>query len=421
VIKISVRGGSNGIEAHSDDLTALARLFGAAGRYTAEHSMVLHGYLADPDVLSAAVLDPIGAARFSAALIDALDGPGGFSWVSAQCGENDVKLRAAATAYLAVDRIRAQVEPVLDGIYRFGPILNSAFDGGPRHGRSADGLLASDPQLIDVGMALPWMVPGLTQVVAVCPDGRPDVTARGVDISAVASTPPRNLTDLLAELSHRTEAERDNDVDIRFVYTTSPDGHSVRRVIVDIPGVDAGHGFDPRNIHDPTTISAQARAISGNSTTYDRGVIEAMRQAGVTRSDQVMLVGHSLGGMVAADIARSGIGGFHITHVITAGAPIARIPVPRSVQVLAVENDGDIVPHLDAADNPDQANETTVTLHDNHDDIVKNHDLDTGYLPGVTAIDASANPSVRSYYASMAGFLSGSSIRTEVYQVKRNY
>ena len=416
---ISVRGGSDGIEAHSDDMIALARLFGVAGRYTTEHSLRLHGYLADPDVVSASILDPLGAARFAAALLDALDGPGGLSWVAAQCAENDLKLRAAAIAYLAADRIRAQVQPALEGIVRYAPALGSTVRGGFDPGPEANRFVTSDPQLVDFVMTAPWMVPGLMQVVALCPDGRPKVTPRGVDESPTASTPPRNLTDVLTELSHRTTVERGNDIDIRFITSAGAGGESVRHVIVDIPGVDGGRGFDPVHLHDPTTIGAQARAISGDSTTYDRGVIEAMKQAGVTSSDQVMLVGHSLGGMVAADIARSGLGGFNVTHVIAAGAPIARIPIPRSVQLLAVENDGDIVPHLDAQDNPDQTNETTVTLHDNHHDILANHDLDTGYLPGVSRMDQSDNPSLRSYYASMAGFLTGSSTRTEVYQVKR--
>lgn len=413
---ISVRGGSNGIEAHSDDLTTLARLFGAAGRYTADHSLGLHGYLTDPDVLSAAVLDPPGAARFSGALLDALDGPGGLSWLSVQCGENDLKLRTAAATYLAVDRVRARVEPALDGLYRLGPLVASDFGGGPHTGRSADGLATSDPQLVDTASALAWMFPGFAQVVAVCPDGRPKVTGRGVDTSTAATTPPRNLTDLFSELSHRYTVRQSGDIDIRFVYSTGPDGRLVRRVIVDIPGVDT---FDPARIHDPTTPSADGRAITGASTTYEKGVVEAMKRAGVTREDQVMLVGHSLGGLVAADIARSGLGGFNVTHVITAGSPIARIPVPRSVQVLALENDGDIVPHLDALDNPDQINETTVTLPDNQFDVVKNHALETGYLPGMSAVDASEDPSLRAYYASLAGFFGGSSTTTQVYQVTR--
>ena len=418
MIVLSVRGGSDGIEAHYDDMMTLARLVGAAGAYTAEHSLGLHKHLADPDVLCAAVLDPVGAARFSGALLDALDGPNGLTWISAECGANDLKLRTAAATYLTADRIRAQVEPALDGLYRLGPIAASDIVGDAHRVRSPDGLITSDPQAVDTAMALPWLQPGLMNVVALCPDGRPAVTARGVDTTPVATAPPRGLHDLLSELNHRYPTGTGGDVDIRFVYSTGPDGRPVRHVIVDIPGVTS---FDPLHSHDPTTPSADVRAISGASTTYDRGVLEAMRQAGVTPTDQVMLVGHSLGGMVAAGIAHdeAGRGRFDITHVITAGAPIARIAVPRSVQVLALENDGDVVPHLDAADNPDQTNETTVTLHDNHHDVVQNHMLLDGYLPGAAAVDASPDPSVRSYYASMAGFLTGTSVRTEVFHVGR--
>ena len=54
---ISVRGGTNGVVAHYDDMTAAARLFARAGGDTAAASVALHGYLIDPDVLVSAPLE----------------------------------------------------------------------------------------------------------------------------------------------------------------------------------------------------------------------------------------------------------------------------------------------------------------------------------------------------------------------------
>ena len=68
--------------------------------------------------------------------------------------------------------------------------------------------------------------------------------------------------------------------------------------------------------------------------------------------------------MVAVTTARDAVrqGEYNVTNVITAGSPIGRTVgrLPRSVQVLALENDSDIVPHLDGVENPAEPNITTV-------------------------------------------------------------
>ena len=184
-----------------------------------------------------------------------------------------------------------------------------------------------------------------------------------------------------SELAHRSDHRAGGDVDVRFVYSTGADGRPVRHVIVDIPGVDT---LNPSpNGADPTSFGTNLRTLVGARSTYGDGVIEAMRQAGVTPADPVLLVGHSQGGMVAMNLAKelAGRGTFHITNVITVGSPVAHITVPRSVRVLAIENDDDFVPHLDGASNPDQTNLTTVTIHREHQRILDNHDLDQELPP----------------------------------------
>jgi hypothetical protein len=66
------------------------------------------------------------------------------------------------------------------------------------------------------------------------------------------------------------------------------------------------------------------------------------------------------GGIVAAQMAGDLAGGeYNVTHVVTTGSPVGRIDVPDSVQVLSLENEHDIVAHLDAAGNPDRSNRVT--------------------------------------------------------------
>jgi len=420
---ISVRGGTNGIVAHYDDMMAAARLFARAGGDTAAASVALHGYLIGPDVLASAALDPIGAARFEATLMAALDGPGGLTWLAARCAATDVGLRAAAAAYLGADRLDERLEPELDAVAR---APKAALDAAVRlsggdPGGALQKLITDDPQLADLGIGVAGDVLGAGSVAAGArlvglpfADGMPRVTDLGGDHGLGA---PRSLEDLLAGLARRDEG-RPGEVDVHFL-----DGGSARKVVVDIPGTKdwslALHSSDV------TSIATNLRALRGAVTTYERGVLEAMRRAGVGPDDDVLMVGHSEGGMVAVNAARraAASGEFRVRHVVTAGAPLGLIAgnVPAGVNVLALENDGDVVPRLDGAENPDRLNITTVTAHRGHGDVIANHSLDDAYLAAARDLDASDDPSVRDYLGGLTGFLTASTVRTHTYQITRTY
>ncbi len=418
---ITVRGGSAGIEAHHDDMTALARLFGTAATATAGHALSLHRYLVDPDVLSAAALDPYGAGRFSAALVDALDGPHGLSRLGAECGAKDLQLRTAAAGYCEADRLRATFAPAIQGILDDASVVPGTVTGAlTGHGLTAiNRAVTGQADLVTAAVSAFWTNLALINAVSIYPDGRPVVHGKGVDSSTAGSSVPHSLSDVVSGLAHRSNHRAGGDIDVRFVYSTGADGRPVRHVIVDIPGVDT---LNPSpTAADPTSFGTNLRTMVGASSTYGDGVIEAMRQAGVTPADPVLLVGHSQGGMVAMNLAKelAGRGTFDITSVITAGSPVAHITVPRSVRVLAIENDGDFVPHLDGAGNPDRINLTTVTIHHEHNWILDNHDLTKSYVPGAGDIDVANNPSVRSFLAGISGFLTGDRVQTKVFSVQR--
>ncbi len=422
---ISVRGGTNGVVAHYDDMTAAARLFARAGGDTAAASVALHGYLIDPDVLVSAPLDPVGAARFEATLMAALDGPGGLTWLAARCAATDLGLRAAAATYLGADRLDERLEPELDAVAR---APKAALDAAVRlsggdPGGALQQLITDDPQLADLGIGVAGDVLGAGSVAAGArlvglpfADGVPRVSDLGVDHGLGA---PRSLEDLLAGLARRDEG-RPGEIDVHFL-----DGGSARtrKVVVDIPGTkDWSLALQSSDV---TSIATNLRALRGAVTTYERGVLEAMRRAGVGPDDDVLMVGHSEGGMVAVNAARraAASGEFRVRHVVTAGAPLGLIAgtVPASVNVLALENDGDVVPHLDGAENPDRLNVTTVTAHRGHGDVIANHSLDEAYLAAARDLDASGDPSVRDYLRGLAGFLTASTVRTHTYQITRTY
>lgn len=82
-----------------------------------------------------------------------------------------------------------------------------------------------------------------------------------------------------------------------------------------------------------------------------RLALEALKRSGVKSGESVAVVGHSQGGIVAASLA-AGDTGYDITHIVTAGSPIAGHPVPSSTWVTSVEDRGELVSRLDGKDNP---------------------------------------------------------------------
>ena len=85
---------------------------------------------------------------------------------------------------------------------------------------------------------------------------------------------------------------------------------------------------------------------------YEQDVIDAIQQYcqehNLTNPD-VVLAGHSLGGMVAQQVAEKGI--FNVTQVVTYGSPVMGDPVP-GIQYDIYEAQADAVPLLSRYENP---------------------------------------------------------------------
>jgi len=297
---VAVRGGSGGIEAHCDDLVEAARLFGRAADDTADQCVGLHGYLFDPGLYTSGVLDPGGVAEFESELLGALDGSHGLSWLAAECAAIDLALRAAASAYLAADHIdeigRTWLGPAL--------ALPAAVAGGLSTLRAThnpatalSSVIDDDPGLADVAVDIAGgpTGPAARGLADAMPDGHPIVRDVGVDDDPIATRPPRRLADVMSALEVRDQGA-DGEIDVRFL--ERPDGR--RSVIVDIPGTKS---WDPIPNGDVTSVGTDVRATAGSSTSYERGVLQAMQRAGVRPDDDVMLVGHSEGGIVAVNAA----------------------------------------------------------------------------------------------------------------------
>ena len=411
---IDVRGGVGGIEAHYDDMAGAARCFGEAASHASAVAAEVGVHQLDLGAGLTATLDPVGAAQSQWALAEAI---AGLSQLALECAAVDVELRAAATAYLGTDRLDDLAVPLAKGLARL-PLsfeLSTAVAIGTRSpSRALNTLITSDPDLVALPVDDLGGVRGPVADVVRMPltDGRPAVRAMRVE---TGTAPPRTVRDLIAGLATRNDGAS-GEIDVRILDRSG----GGRAVIVDIPGTKS---WSLLPTSDVTSMATNVRAIRGNATSYQRGVEAAMRHAGVRAGDDVLLVGHSEGGMIAANIARDACrtGAFHVTHVITAGAPLGAIAgqVPAQVRVLALENRGDVVPATDGARNPDRVNVTTVTVDHEHDDVIANHDLRASYLAGAADVDRSDNASIRDVLRSAGNFLDADSATTHVYDISR--
>jgi hypothetical protein len=414
---IAVSGGAGGIAARCDDLVILGRLYGRAATDIGGAALRLNGYLVDPALYASGLLDPAGLARAQASLAAALDGPHGLSAVAARCGATAVELTAAAEAYRTADTLQARIGPDLTTAWRAPAAVAGAVtalaDG--EWGRAGSVLMAEDPGIADLTSDF---LRGLAAAAwSFYPDGHPIVRSTGADPGEDAAGPPRNLEAIVSGLARR-DASGQGEVDVRRM--KGSDGR--RYAIVDIPGT-RDWTFAPDNPH-IADVGTDLHAFLGERTTEENGIVAAMRAAGVRSTDRVMLVGHSQGGMLAVQTATdcARFGEFDVTHVVTAGSPVgtSAAQMPGSVQLLALENDGDAVPHLDGTPNPDRANVTTVRIARNQHDVVRNHGLATSYLPGAADVDASDNPSTRAFLGSVNGFLTAADVHTGTYQISRH-
>jgi pimeloyl-ACP methyl ester carboxylesterase len=460
--EIVVSGGAGGLEADLEDLATLGRSSTELAEMLAMTSAACHTMLLDPDLLASAALDPAGVARFDAALLEALDGPRGLTALAVTFAGRAVVLQSARAAYEVADAAlaeladdlrwatgffwpvtvvglvvagagRATVDPVGTGM-GIAALLDDPGRWITEHPGVVDGVLGAAP---GAGTMFGAVVPGVSpwtgggdvsssarRLGRLWPDGTPVVEGKGVERSGPAARPPRGIDDLLSAVDARSRqaGEHHDRISVRVI--THADGTTA--YVVDIPGTK--HTALPTGSVHPQTndLGTNLRVLGGDVTTRQRAIAEALRLAGARNTDPVMLVGHSQGGMVAAQAASdAGTPAFDydVRSVVTAGSPIGRVDVPGSVQLLALENAHDIVPHLDSRANDDASNVTTVTFSAQEGGIGQNHGIESGYRAAARAVDSSDDPSLEAFRASADPFLVGpgdeAAVVGHVYEISR--
>ena len=215
----------------------------------------------------------------------------------------------------------------------------------------------------------------------------------------------------------QVDPERPGAIQIQRIVENEQD-----RFVVYIPGTDDLSPI-PQDEEHARDMEANYQLIGGMDSAYGQGIQQAMLDAGLEGKD-VMLVGHSQGGMVSALLAANPdfTRHFNVQHVVTAGSPTAQVPdLPAGTSAIHFENRGDAVPLLDGEDNPDQPNRTTVKFDEGTSDIGGNHDIDH-YVHGAAAADASTNGSIQDQIRHMqeGGYLGGGTVtEVQTFQITR--
>jgi hypothetical protein len=460
---LRVRGGSGGTAVGLDALDeAAGALFEAAQEVTVTMRRVAALAL-DADLVAGGLLSPTtGIAATDAVLAAA--GPPGLAGEVAALLALSASVRTASAAYRAVEAATgAAVEQAQDSVLfvagRLAPqlvvgtlVLESL---GVDVGGRLDHLVFTHPGMADLAGGAEGLVLGLESNPLTRPlvhpsrrrhhvgglrpeDGREHDYEDGVKILAdsaavwgllddagraqvVAEPVPRpgasaptTLRDL-ASAQRNVDDGQDYPGHVRVIEVPQPRG-SVW--VVEISGTQA---WDPRAGGTPFDVTTDVRLMAHDATVLADGVQQALAQAQAqaqaraTPADAaevqrapVMLVGHSLGGIAAAGLASSPLfmAQHRVTHVVTMGAPVARMPVPAETQVLSLEHTRDPVPRLDGQPNPDRASWVTVTRDDRGDGVAgasHTHDV-RGYVDTAGLVDQSSDPSVVSWRSTSARF-----------------
>jgi len=233
----------------------------------------------------------------------------------------------------------------------------------------------------------------------------PDVRATDLQVP-MSGTAPTGLPALVdhagqvSALSGDGHPENDGTIEVQTI--TGADGR--RRHVVYLPGLDDA---DPLGADaDVRDAGAAVSLEAGVPTAYGAGVVEAMHQAGVRPGEQVLLVGHSQGGMQAAALAVHRTP-YDVTHVLTLGSPTVPGHAPAGVEVLSLEHEGDPVPLADLGASTDSPQHVTVTFDSGRAPLA--HPMaDHGfghYSAGAVAAEHSADPVVQHAVAGLDPFL----------------
>ena len=244
----------------------------------------------------------------------------------------------------------------------FGPtnVVSSWPMGAPPGGFPLFGTVAPLPgsfgSRTSTGMPPGGVVPG----GALPPAGGAPLYLRGGLLPAAkpVPAPPRTSEALIRDMPLVMDSRAVHDAGaIQVVTSEKPDGTRAHLVIC--PGTQewtANNGAQP---HD---LLSNLEGVAGAPNAYEASIDAALRQAGVSPDEPIVLAGHSQGGILAAEFSADPAmrAKYDVAQVVTFGSPTAAAMIPGDVETVHFESDDDWVTGLDGAANPAGANRATV-------------------------------------------------------------
>ncbi len=469
----SVTGGSHGVVAGYAQMSALAAAYATESESFVALARLGPAVMLDPDLMESSVLSPATFQRAEQAVLGATTGADGLVPRALGLAADGLLISATVDAFRASDAVAAAAIEALD--HALGSLLVTPIPGVAPPGAvvplalglagaslwarlspdQRDAAAARLEELLgDVVLHHPELVEHLTNAGGGLVDGlvpgnvgwlnsgdgpigsattgdaarllahlfgnRADVevTRLGSSGAEAGATTVRELMERLAA-ANALDADDPSMRGAIRVETVVVDGE--RRHIVYLPGTDDMSPV-PEGGRSARDMLTNYQVLGGLDSSYGEGITQAMRDAGLG-GQQVMLVGHSQGGMEAAALAADPQfrQEFTVRHVVTAGSPTAQVAqLPDDVHALHLENRGDAVPLLDGARNPDQPGRVTVVFDEGTRDIAGNHSM-AHYVSGGGAVDESADGSLQDLIERMRadGFLGGDVESTTTYLVQR--
>lgn len=164
--------------------------------------------------------------------------------------------------------------------------------------------------------------------------------------------------------------------------------------------------FSPFAETEPRDLTSNVFGVAGLSPAALRGVEQAMADAGISRDDQVQVVGFSQGGLIATMVA--GSGNWNVVGVETFGAPAGTIQLPEGLAGMAIRNTDDFIPALGG---PQQDNHLVQVEREAYAgdgpietvEVVPAHQR-SAYERTATAIDAAESSTIRDQIAALDAF-----------------
>lgn len=293
--------------------------------------------------------------------------------------------------------------------------LMKALDAASNEYFDGEALIAKE--LTDIGLiSAPVIVAGLLGVV---------------NDAGLLNEHPNNVSAVEVKKFRRIAPEGIGDLARRTRLNFEPGHITIERFgssfVAYIPGTQT---WNPISGTNPLDFTSNLQAMKGpGQAASEIGVQlalnQALKNAGAGADAKVLLVGHSQGGMIAANIAQRDS---RVKGLVTLGSPISQVASQLRVPVVALEHSNDLVPKLGLKANPMAQNMVTVVrevqISKPIDTVVEAHDI-SNYVKTAEMADESQElglKRVREQVLAVIGVEKGSQMEGEVtvYKLSRH-